>query len=96
MPVSLFWDGFEFQTKRVGSLKLITNLLSFKCQLITRTMKSKEFIREAQRKSLVFLRQGKGSHEIYEKDGKQAVIPNHGSKELGKGLEMKLRKEMGL
>ncbi len=44
----------------------------------------------------LFLRQGKGSHEIYQKDGKQIVIPNHGSKEIGKGLEQKLRKEMGL
>ena len=59
-------------------------------------MKSKEFIREAVRNSWVFVRQGKGSHEIYQKEGKQVVIPNHGSKEIGKGLEQKLRKEMGL
>ncbi|WP_017495583.1 type II toxin-antitoxin system HicA family toxin [Flavobacterium sp. WG21] len=59
-------------------------------------MKSREFIREAIRNGWKFLRQGKGSHEIYEKDGKQVVIPNHGSKEIGKGLEQKLRKEMGL
>lgn len=59
-------------------------------------MKSNEFIREAKRKGWVLLRQGKGSHEIYEKNGKQVTIPNHGSKELGKGLEQKLRKEMGL
>lgn len=30
------------------------------------------------------------------KNGRQVVIPNHGSKELGKGLEQKLRREMGL
>lgn len=59
-------------------------------------MKSSEFIREIQKKGWKFLRQGKGSHEIYEKNGKQIAVPNHGSKELGKGLEMKLRKEMGL
>ncbi|MFH7018519.1 type II toxin-antitoxin system HicA family toxin [Flavobacterium sp. FlaQc-47] len=59
-------------------------------------MKSREFIREALRNGWTFLRQGKGSHEIYEKAGKQVVIPNHGSKEIGKGLEQKLRKEMGL
>jgi mRNA interferase HicA len=59
-------------------------------------MKSREFIREATRNGWVFARQGKGSHEIYEKNGKQIVIPNHGAKELGKGLENKLRKEMGL
>jgi len=59
-------------------------------------MKSNEFIREIKGKGWSFLRQGKGSHEIYEKDGRQVVVPNHGSKELGKGLEQKLRKEMGL
>jgi len=59
-------------------------------------MKSSEFIRIAKRNGWVFLRQGKGSHEIYEKNGKQVPIPNHGTKELGKGLEKKLRKDMGL
>lgn len=38
----------------------------------------------------------KGSHEIYGKDDLEISVPNHGSKELGKGLEMKLRKKMGL
>ncbi len=32
-------------------------------------MKSSQFIREVKRKGWQFLRQGKGSHEIYEKDG---------------------------
>lgn len=59
-------------------------------------MKSSEFIREAKRKGWVLVRQGKGSHEVYEKDSKQVVIPNHGSQELGKGLERRLRKEMGI
>lgn len=59
-------------------------------------MKSSKFIREIQKKGWKFLWQGKGSHEIYEKNGKQVAVPNHGSKELGKGLEMKLRKEMSL
>lgn len=59
-------------------------------------MKCNEFLRLAKKNGWVFLRQGKGSHEIYEKNGKQIVIPNHGSKELGKGLEKKLRKQMEL
>jgi mRNA interferase HicA len=59
-------------------------------------MKCSEFLRLIKKNGWVFVRQGKGSHEIYEKDGKQEVIPNHGSKELGKGLEKKLRKRMGL
>lgn len=37
-----------------------------------------------------------GSHIIYEKDGKRYAATFHGSKEVGKGLEMKIRKEMGL
>jgi mRNA interferase HicA len=32
----------------------------------------------------------------FEKNGRQSVVPDHGSKELGKGLERKLRKEMQL
>ena len=59
-------------------------------------MKSSEFIRKAKQNGWEFLRQGKGSHEIYIKNGIQVSIPNHGSKELGKGIENKLRKDMGL
>ena len=59
-------------------------------------MKSNEFLREIKRKGWILVRQGKGSHEIYEKDGVQVSVPNHGSKEMGKGIENKLRKEMKL
>jgi predicted RNA binding protein YcfA (HicA-like mRNA interferase family) len=41
-------------------------------------------------------RQNGTSHIIYEKDGKHYPVPFHGSKEVGKGLEMKIKKEMGL
>jgi predicted RNA binding protein YcfA (HicA-like mRNA interferase family) len=37
-----------------------------------------------------------GSHIIYEKNGIRYVVPYHGSKEVGKGLEYKIRKEMEL
>lgn len=59
-------------------------------------MKSSEFLKEVKRKGWVLLRQGKGSYQIFTKNGIQVTIPYHGSKELGKGLEMKLGKEMGL
>jgi len=59
-------------------------------------MKSSEFIREIKKKGWVFVRHGKGSHDIYAKDDRQASVPNHGSKEMAKGTELKLRKEMGL
>lgn len=57
-------------------------------------MKYGEFIRKIKKQGWVFLRQGKGSHEIYEKDGKKVTIPNHGSKEMPKGLEKTLSKRM--
>ena len=59
-------------------------------------MKCNEFIREIKKKDWTFLRQGKGSHEIYEKDGKSISILNHGSREIPTGLEKNLRKEMRL
>lgn len=59
-------------------------------------MKSSEFIREIKRKGWVYMRPGKGSHEIYTKNNHQVSVPNHGSKEMGKGLELKLRKQMGV
>ena len=59
-------------------------------------MKSSEFIREIKRKGWIFIRRGKGSHEIYGKNGIQVAIPNRGSAEIPKGLELKLRKDMGL
>lgn len=42
------------------------------------------------------LRQGKGSHEVWSKDGVSVIIPNHGAKEMPTGIERALRKEMGL
>lgn len=59
-------------------------------------MKTSEFIRLAKRSGWRFLRQGKGSHEVWEKDGIQVIIPNHPAKELPKGLEKGLKKQMGL
>lgn len=59
-------------------------------------MKCSEFIRLAKRNGWKLQRQGKGSHEIWEKDNIQVIIPNHGAKELPKGLEKSLRKQMGL
>ena len=37
-----------------------------------------------------------GSHYIYEKNGRTYPVPYHGAKEMGKGLEMKITKELGL
>ncbi|MDO4704430.1 type II toxin-antitoxin system HicA family toxin [Tannerella sp.] len=59
-------------------------------------MKCNEFLREIKEKGWYFVRQGKGSHEIWSNGERQETIPNHGTKELGKGLEQKLRKRLGL
>ncbi|MBT0552520.1 type II toxin-antitoxin system HicA family toxin [Riemerella anatipestifer] len=59
-------------------------------------MKHSEFFREIKKKGWTFLRQGKGSHEIWTNGKIQIAIPNHGSKEISKGLEKALRKQMGL
>ena len=37
-----------------------------------------------------------GSHVIYEKDGIRYPVPFHGSKEVGHGIEKKIKREMGL
>ncbi len=59
-------------------------------------MKCNEFIRLIKKNGWVFIRQAGGSHEVWGKDGKQEIIPNHGSKEMPKGLERTLKKRMGL
>ncbi len=59
-------------------------------------MKYSEFFKIAKKNGWKLLRQGKGSHQIWTKDEKQVIIPAHGAKEMPKGLEKKLRKEMGL
>lgn len=59
-------------------------------------MKYSAFLKLIRKNGWQLLRQGKGSHEIWEKCGKKIAVPNHGAKEMPKGLEKKLRKEMGL
>lgn len=58
-------------------------------------MKYSEFLRKAKKQGWSLLRQGKGSHEIWTKQNLKVSIPNHGSKEMPKGLEKSLKKEMG-
>jgi mRNA interferase HicA len=58
-------------------------------------MKSSELHRLIRRWGWQHIRT-EGSHYIYEKDGRTFPVPFHGSKEVGKGLELKIKKEMGL
>ena len=60
-------------------------------------MKSNELLRLLLKGGWVIKRQS-GSHMILDHPLKKELIvfPNHGSKEVGKGLEMKIRKLAGL
>jgi mRNA interferase HicA len=60
-------------------------------------MKSSEFLRLLKRHGWYVIRQT-GSHMIMRHDlrNEEITFPYHGSKELTKGLEMKLRKIAGI
>jgi len=58
-------------------------------------MKSSEFHRLVRENGWVLIR-SKGSHYVYEKNGIQHIVPFHGAKEMGKGIEKKLRRQMTL
>ena len=58
-------------------------------------MKSSELHRRIRKNGWSHIRTD-GSHYIYEKDGRTYPVPYHGSKEIGKGLEKKIIKEMQL
>lgn len=59
-------------------------------------MKCNELLRHLKKAGCYKVREGKGSHEIWSSPitGKEFSVPNHGSKEVGKGLEKKIRKEL--
>jgi mRNA interferase HicA len=59
-------------------------------------MKSSELHRLIKQNGWVFSH-AEGSHYFYTKNGALSPpVPYHGSKEVGKGLEKKIKKEMGL
>lgn len=58
-------------------------------------MKSSELHRIILRNGWIAIRQT-GSHVIYEKGDKIYPVPFHGSKEIYKPLELKIKREMGL
>ena len=60
-------------------------------------MKSSELIKLLKKDGWLVIRQT-GSHLMFrhpQKSG-QIVCPNHGSHEVGKGLEMKIKKDAGI
>jgi mRNA interferase HicA len=60
-------------------------------------MKSSELVRLLEENGWYFVRQ-RGSHMIMRHPNKkgQIVCPKHGSHEIGKGLEKKIKKDAGL
>jgi predicted RNA binding protein YcfA (HicA-like mRNA interferase family) len=58
-------------------------------------MKYEEIHRLARKNGWVVIRQS-GSHVIYRKVAKTYPVPYHQGKEIGKGLERKIRKDMHL
>ncbi|MBX9783692.1 MAG: type II toxin-antitoxin system HicA family toxin [Chitinophagaceae bacterium] len=60
-------------------------------------MKCSELIRLLKRDGWFVVRQT-GSHMMMHHPAKrgQIVVPNHGSQEIGKGLERKIKKDAGL
>lgn len=56
-------------------------------------MKYNEFKKILKDNGWSFLKQGKGSHTIWQKDRERLVVPNHGSKELSNYFS-KLGKKM--
>ena len=60
-------------------------------------MKCSELLRKLTRAGINVERQAKGSHVILKrKDGSEFSFPDHGSKEMGTGLEKKIKKWAGL
>lgn len=58
-------------------------------------MKSSELHKLIKKNGWIHIRT-KGSHYIYEKNDRAYPVPFHGTKEIGKGIELKIRKEMEL
>ena len=58
-------------------------------------MKYDEFHHLVKERGWKVLRQS-GSHIIYTKEGRAYPVPYHRGKELGRGLEKKMKKEMKL
>lgn len=56
---------------------------------------SKQFKKWLAEQGAIF-RPGKGGHLKVFLNGKQTVLPMHGTKEIGKGLEHSIKKDLGL
>ncbi|WP_342118066.1 type II toxin-antitoxin system HicA family toxin [Pseudoduganella sp. OTU4001] len=58
-------------------------------------MKYSEFRRWLERQGALFI-QGRGSHYKITLNGRRSTFPDHGAKEIPKGLVEKIKKDLGL
>ncbi len=58
-------------------------------------MNSKQMRKWLQQHGAIFVK-GKGSHLKVYLNGRQSVLPMHGTEELGKGLETTIKRQLGL
>lgn len=58
-------------------------------------MKYSEFKKWLKKQGAVF-EPRRGSHFMVYLNGKKTIFPDHGAKEMGKGLEKKVKKDLGL
>ena len=58
-------------------------------------MKYSEFRKWLTQQGAVF-KSAKGSHFKVYLNGRQAIFPDHGAKEIGQGLLLKIKKDLGL
>ncbi|WP_029277800.1 type II toxin-antitoxin system HicA family toxin [Pedobacter borealis] len=62
-------------------------------------MKWSELKRKLKNEGFVFLREAKGSHEVWhhpDRPNSEMILTSHNSKEVGTGLAQKLLKKAGL
>jgi len=58
-------------------------------------MNSKQMKKSLEQQGATFV-PGKGSHLKVLLNGRQAALPMHGTQELGKGLEVAIKRQLGL
>lgn len=61
-------------------------------------MTSKQMIKYLKKNGFTYIKSGDGSHKKFKnlKTGRVTIVPDHGSKDLGKALEREILKQAGL
>lgn len=61
-------------------------------------MTSKQMIKFLKKNGFTYIKSGDGSHKKFRnlKTGRVTIVPDHGSKDLGKALEREILKQAGL